>query len=176
MKTLSILLLTFALASVATAADSIHDIKIKALNGKPLNLKRFQGKAILFVNVASQCGYTGQYRGLQLLHSRMSAKGLTVIGVPCNDFGRQEPGTSKEIATFCKRNYGVTFPLTEKIRIQPGKDQHPLYRLLTQGGDPIGWNFEKVLVGPDGKVARRFTSDVEPNDPDLLAAINQTLK
>lgn len=176
MKTLSILLLTIAFAGVAAAGDSVHDIKIRSLSGKPLNLKAYQGKAILFVNVASHCGYTGQYRGLESLHRRMKGKGLAVIGVPCNDFGRQEPGSPKEIATFCQKNYGVTFPLTEKIRINPGKGQHPLYRLLTKDGEPVGWNFEKVLVGRDGKVVRRFTSDVEPDDGALLGAINGALK
>lgn len=176
MKTISSLLFALALGGAATAADSIHGIKIKALDGAPLSLEAFRGKAVLFVNVASQCGYTGQYRGLEALHRRMKDQGLVVVGVPCNDFGGQEPGSAKEIAGFCQKNYGVTFPLTEKIRINPGPGQHPLYRLLTRGGEPVGWNFEKVLVGRDGKVVRRFTSDVEPDDDGLLGAVKQALK
>ena len=176
MKTLSFFLVTLALVGVVTAADSVHDITIGALNGKALDLKSFKGRAVLFVNVASECGYTGQYRGLQMLHQQMKDKGLVVVGVPCNDFGGQEPAAPKEIAAFCKKNFGVTFPLTEKIRIAPGKGQHPLYSMLTAGGDPVGWNFEKILVGPDGKVAKRFTSDVEPDDQELLAAIKQVTK
>jgi glutathione peroxidase len=175
-KTFPSLFLALALAGVATAADSIHGIKINALDGKPIALSAWRGKAVLFVNVASQCGYTGQYRGLEALHRRMQPKGLIVVGVPCNDFGRQEPGSPEEIAGFCKKNYGVTFPLTEKIRINPGAGQHALYGLLTRGGDPVGWNFEKILVGRDGKVVQRFTSDVEPDDTGLAAAINRALK
>lgn len=176
MKTLSVLLLAFTFVGTAVSADSVHGIRLKSLKGKPLDLKAYTGKAILFVNVASHCGYTGQYRGLEALHRRMAGKGLTIIGVPCNDFGRQEPGSPAEIASFCQKNYGVTFPLSEKIRINPGKGQHPLYALLTRGGEPVGWNFEKILVGPDGKVAQRFSSDVEPDDAELLKAIDKALK
>jgi glutathione peroxidase len=176
MKTLSILLLGLALTVSATAGDSIHGISMKTLQGKPLKLAGFKGQAVLVVNVASHCGYTGQYSGLQSLYRQNKAKGLVVLGVPCNDFGKQEPGKPAEIAAFCKKNYGVSFPLTEKVGIRPGAGQHPLYKTLTTGGRAVGWNFEKILVGKDGKVIKRFGSGTEPNDPALAKAIAQAVK
>jgi len=158
-----------------TAGD-IHGVAIKSLQGKKLNLAAYKGKAVLVVNVASECGYTGQYDGLQSLYQKMKGNGLVVLGVPCNEFGKQEPGSPQQIATFCKRNYGVTFPLTEKIAIRKGKNQHDLYKHLTKGGKQVGWNFEKFLVGKDGQVIQHFRSDTEPNDSALLAAINKALK
>jgi glutathione peroxidase len=161
---------------MAVAGDSIHKISMKSLDGKPLKLSSFKGKAVLVVNVASQCGYTGQYSGLQRLYNRNKDKGLVVLGVPCNDFGRQEPGTAKEIGHFCSENYGVTFPMTEKITINPGANQHALYKSLTAGGKRVGWNFEKILVGKDGEVLKRFGSGVEPGDSELTSAVAQALK
>ncbi len=173
---LPLLLLGLVLSMSATAGDSIHDISLKSLQGKPLKLAAFKGKAVLVVNVASHCVYTGQYAGLQTLYQQNLTKGLVVLGVPCNDFGRQEPGQPAEIAAFCKKNYGVSFPLTEKIGIRPGAGQHALYKTLTTGGQPVGWNFEKILVGKDGKVIKRFDSGTEPDDSALAAAIAKAVK
>jgi glutathione peroxidase len=172
MKTLIAL---FAMTLAALAADSAHDITVKDIDGKDLALKTFAGKAVLVVNVASQCGYTPQYAGLQELHEKMAAKGLVVLGVPCNDFGGQEPDDEKAIKVFCTENYKVTFPMTSKVSIK-GDAKHPLFALLTQNGGDVGWNFEKFLVGKDGKVLKRFGSDVEPNSPELLQAIEEALK
>lgn len=176
MKSILSLLLGLALPASILAGDSIHEITMKSLQGKPLKLADFKGKAVLIVNVASECGYTGQYAGLQSLYQKNQAKGLVILGVPCNDFGRQEPGKPAEIATFCSENYGVTFPLTEKVSIRPGAKQHPLYQTLTAGGKPVGWNFTKFLVDKNGKLLKRFGSGVEPNDPALTGAISKALK
>lgn len=175
MKSIRSLLVALALPAAAVAGDSIHPISLKTLDGKPLKLASFKGKAVLVVNVASHCGYTDQYSGLQRLYRQNQDKGLVVLGVPCNDFGRQEPGSAKEIAQFCSENYGVTFPMTEKISIV-GAKQHALYRTLTAGGEGVGWNFEKFLVGKDGKVVKRFGSGVEPGDSELTSAIAKALK
>ena len=135
---------------------AIYDATIAALDGTPLDLWRFEGKATLVVNVASYCGLTPQYAGLEHLHERYRARGFTVLGVPCNQFGREEPGTPEEIAVFCTTAYGVTFPLTEKIDVN-GARRHPLYRQLTATPDAVGeagdvrWNFEKFLVSPAGE-------------------------
>jgi glutathione peroxidase len=172
MKTL---LALFAMTLASLATDSAHDITLKDIDGKDLALKTYAGKAVLVVNVASQCGYTPQYAGLQELHEKMAAKGLVVLGVPCNDFGGQEPDDEKAIKVFCTENYKVTFPMTSKVSIKGGA-KHPLFALLTQNGGDVGWNFEKFLIGKDGKVLKRFGSDVEPNSPELLQAIEQALK
>jgi glutathione peroxidase len=172
MKTL---LALFAMTLVSLAADSAHDITLKDIDGKDLALKTFAGKAVLVVNVASQCGYTPQYTGLQELHEKMAAKGLVVLGVPCNDFGGQEPDDEKAIKVFCTENYKVSFPMTSKVSIK-GDGKHPLFTLLTQNGGDVGWNFEKFLIGKNGKVLKRFGSDVEPASPQLLQAIEEALK
>lgn len=172
MKTLFALL---AMTLASFAADSVHEITLKDIDGKDLSLKTYAGKAVLVVNVASQCGYTPQYAGLQELHEKMAEKGLVLLGVPCNDFGGQEPDDEKAIKVFCTENYKVTFPMTSKVSIK-GDGKHPLFTLLTQSGGDVGWNFEKFLVGKDGKVLKRFGSDVEPNSPELLQAIEEALK
>lgn len=172
MKTL---LALFAMTLVSLAADSAHDITLKDIDGKDLALKTFAGKAVLVVNVASQCGYTPQYTGLQELHEKMAAKGLVVLGVPCNDFGGQEPDDEKAIKVFCTENYKVSFPMTSKVSIK-GDGKHPLFTLLTQNGGDVGWNFEKFLIGKNGIVLKRFGSDVEPASPQLLQAIEEALK
>lgn len=172
MKTL-LALLVMTLSTLA--ADSIHHLTMKDIDGKDLALKTYAGKAVLIVNVASECGYTGQYAGLQALSEKMAAKGLVVLGVPCNDFGGQEPGDEKTIQTFCSSKYNVTFPMTSKVTIK-GDAKHPLYALLTKGGGEVGWNFEKFLVGKDGKLIQRFGSDAEPESGDLLSAIEAALK
>lgn len=174
MKTL---LLSLLMTSMAFAADTnVQDIAVKSIDGKETTLKAYAGKVLLIVNVASECGYTPQYAGLQALHEKMSDKGLVVMGFPCNDFGGQEPGSEAEIKTFCSLNYKVTFPMFAKVAIK-GEGKHPLYAALQSGtGSEVGWNFEKFLVGKDGKVLQKFGSDVEPDSPELMAAIEAALK
>jgi glutathione peroxidase len=141
---------------------------------------QFAGKATLIVNVASRCGLTPQYAGLEDLHERFKDRGFTVLGVPCNQFGAQEPGSPEEIATFCSTTYGVTFPMTEKIDVN-GPDRHPLYQQLTEVPDADGeagdikWNFEKFLVSPDGRVVGRFRPLVTPDAEELVGAIESVL-
>src|SRR5215510_13268315 len=146
---------------------SIYDVPINTLDGSPADLHDYDGKAVLVVNVASRCGLTPQYTGLEQIHEQYASRGFTVLGVPCNQFGGQEPGTPEEIATFCSTSYGVTFPLTEKVEVN-GDGRHPLYQVLTAVADADGeagdvqWNFEKFLVGRDGAVIARFRPDVDP--------------
>lgn len=174
------ILTAMALAAMAQAgaASSVHEIKINTLEGKPGSLGEYKGKVVLLVNVASQCGLTPQYKGLQALHEKFAAKGFTVVGVPCNDFGAQEPGTSEEIQKFCKENYDVSFPLFEKVHVK-GPDQHPLFARLTGPGaefpGPVKWNFGKFLIGRDGKVLKRFEPQIKPDSPEVLAAIESAL-
>lgn len=173
MKTL---LLSLLMTSLAIAADSnVHDIAVKDIDGKDTTLKAYAGKVLLIVNVASECGYTGQYAGLQALHEKMADKGVAVLGFPCNDFGGQEPGTEAVIKTFCTENFKVTFPMFSKVALK-GDDKHALYAALQSAAGDVGWNFEKFLVGKDGKVLKRFTSDVAPDSPELLEAIEAALK
>ncbi|MBQ1022719.1 glutathione peroxidase [Micromonospora sp. D93] len=159
---------------------TVFDIPIDALNGGPADLARYRGKALLVVNVASRCGLTPQYAGLQTLADSYADRGLVVLGVPCNQFAGQEPGSAAEISDFCQVNYGVTFPLTEKIDVNGG-DRHPLYAALVDTPDADGhsgdvrWNFEKFLVAPDGSVAARFAPAVAPDSDDLRVAIEKTL-
>ena len=159
---------------------AIYDIPIRTLQGEPSSLAPHRGKALLLVNVASRCGLTPQYAGLQELQDRYGDRGFSVLGFPCNQFLGQEPGTAQEIAEFCSVNYGVSFPLFEKIDVN-GPGRHPLYDLLTsatdaegQGGD-IQWNFEKFLVSPGGEVVARFRPKVEPQDPALVQAVESSL-
>jgi len=158
----------------------IYDIPIRTLQGDPSSLAPHKGKALLLVNVASRCGLTPQYAGLQKLQDTYEARGFSVLGFPCNQFLEQEPGTPDEIAQFCSVNYGVTFPLYEKIEVN-GEGRHPLYELLTatadadgQAGD-IQWNFEKFLVSPDGEVLWRFRPGTEPGDPGLVSAVESAV-
>jgi glutathione peroxidase len=156
---------------------SILEDPIALLDGTPTTLGDITaGRAALLVNVASKCGLTSQYAALEDLHAKYTARGFTVIGFPCNQFGGQEPGTSEEIAEFCSATYGVTFPMTEKIEVN-GDDRHPIYKALThvpnekgEAGD-IRWNFEKFLVAHDGAVIARFSPTVVPDDPQLIAAL-----
>jgi glutathione peroxidase len=159
---------------------SIYDTPIAALDGAPLDLTAYQGKAVLVVNVASKCGLTPQYTGLEHLQERFADQGFTVLGVPCNQFGGQEPGTAEEIQTFCSTTYGVTFPLTEKVEVN-GEGRHPLYTELTakpdregEAGD-IQWNFEKFLVSPAGEIVERFRPRTEPESDEVVAAIEAVL-
>lgn len=159
---------------------AIYETSIAALDGSPLDLGDLRGRAVLVVNVASQCGFTPQYAGLERLHDRYAARGFSVLGVPCNQFGAQEPGSPEEIRSFCSTTYGVTFPITEKVDVN-GEHRHPLFAALAATPDGAGeagdvaWNFEKFLVAPDGTVAGRFRSRVEPESDELTAAIEAVL-
>jgi glutathione peroxidase len=158
----------------------VLNFTMTSLAGQPVPLSKYQGKVVLFVNVASECGYTPQYKGLQELHEKLAGQGLAIVGVPSNDFGAQEPGTNEQIAQFCKKNYGVQFDMMAKVPVT-GKDQAPLYRFLTaketdlRFAGPVRWNFEKFLIGRDGSVVARFASDVEPDADELLRAIQNEL-
>jgi glutathione peroxidase len=153
---------------------TIYDVDIDALTGGPAALDRYRGSVVLVVNVASRCGLTPQYTGLQKLYETYQDRGLVVLGVPCNQFGAQEPGTATDIQEFCQVNYGVTFPLTEKVEVN-GPGRHPLYRWLIGEGGDIQWNFEKFLVTPGGAVAGRYEPGVTPEDERLAAAIERLL-
>ncbi len=153
---------------------TIFDVDIDALTGGPASLNRFRGSVVLVVNVASRCGLTPQYAGLQKLYDDYRDRGLVVLGVPCNQFGSQEPGTAADIGDFCQVNYGVTFPLTEKVEVN-GPGRHALYRRLVGDGDDIQWNFEKFVVAPDGTVAGRFDPGVTPDDQRLVTAVERLL-
>lgn len=158
---------------------SLYDIPVNTLSGEPSSLAAFAGRAVLAVNVASKCGLTPQYEGLEQLQREYADRGFSVVGFPCNQFLGQEPGTAEEIQTFCSTTYGVTFPLFEKIEVN-GDDQHPLYAELNQVADAEGysgdirWNFEKFLIGLDGSV-QRFAPTVVPDDPILVSAIEAAL-
>jgi glutathione peroxidase len=159
---------------------TIFDNKINTLEGTPADLSEYKGKALLMVNVASKCGLTPQYEGLEKLHEQYASRGFEVLGFPCNQFMGQEPGTAEEIRDFCDTNYHVEFPLFEKIDVN-GDQQHPIYAELEQTADADGeagdvkWNFEKFLVAPDGSVVGRFRPQVTPDDPALVAAIEAQL-
>ena len=148
-----------------------------SLDGKAVNLAKYQGNVVLIVNVASECGYTPQYEGLQELHKKYAARGLRILGFPSNEFGAQEPGTNAQIADFCKKNYGVEFDMFSKIVVNGGR-QAPLYKSLTSTpkySGPIEWNFEKFLLGRDGQVVGRFKSPVEPLSAEMTRAIEAAL-
>ncbi|SDC95979.1 glutathione peroxidase [Streptomyces prasinopilosus] len=163
-----------------TGGSSPLDVEIGALGGGSAELARYAGQVVLVVNVASKCGLTPQYAGLERLHEQYAAKGFTVLGVPCNQFMGQEPGTSEEIAEFCSATYGVTFPMTEKVEVN-GEGRHALYERLTGFADAEGhsgdvrWNFEKFLIGRDGEVVARFSPQVEPEAAELVAALEGAL-
>lgn len=158
---------------------SLLDLSIARLDGTPATLGEItQGKPALLVNVASRCGLTPQYGGLEELHEKYADQGFTVVGIPCNQFGGQEPGTSEQIAEFCSATYGVTFPMTEKIEVN-GDERHPLYVELTatqdergRAGD-IAWNFEKFVVSGDGGIVSRFSPGVQPLDPQVLSVVER---
>jgi glutathione peroxidase len=159
---------------------TVHDIPLTSLAGQPASLGALSGRTLLVVNVASKCGLTPQYEGMERLHETYRDRGFSVVGFPCNQFGGQEPGTASEIAEFCSATYGVSFPLMQKIEVN-GPGRHPVYEELTavpdadgEAGD-IQWNFEKFLVGPDGAVIARFRPSTDPEDPALVAAIEANL-
>lgn len=159
---------------------SIYDHTIGGLDGAPLDLGAYRGTAMLVVNVASKCGLTPQYTGLEQLQERFADRGFTVLGVPCNQFGEQEPGNPEEIQTFCATTYGISFPMTEKVEVN-GPGRHPLFADLAAVPDADGeagdvqWNFEKFLVSPAGEVCRRFRPGVEPESPEVVEAIEAAL-
>ena len=159
---------------------SIYDISIESLDGSPFDLGGFEGREVLVVNVASKCGLTPQYTGLEDLQKRFADKGFSVLGVPCNQFGGQEPGSAEEIQTFCSTTYGVTFPMTEKVDVN-GAKRHPLYRVLTEFPDARGdtgdiqWNFEKFIISPAGEVVARFRPPVDPGSDEVVEAIEAQL-
>jgi glutathione peroxidase len=159
---------------------ALYDDIPASLDGKPLDMDQIEGKAALIVNVASRCGLTPQYETLETIYERYKDRGFTVLGVPCNQFGQQEPGSPEEIATFCSMTYGVTFPMTEKIDVN-GDQRHPLYQRLTTTPDAEGeagdiqWNFEKFLVSPEGQVVARFRPTVTPDSDEVVAAIESVL-
>src|SRR4051795_9238125 len=159
---------------------SIYDVPINALDGTPADLSQYKDKTVLLVNVASKCGLTPQYSGLERIHEKYKDKGFTVLGVPCNQFLGQEPGTAEEIQEFCSTTYGVTFPMTEKVDVN-GDDRHPLYERLTATNDNEGkagdiqWNFEKFLVSPQGEIVRRFRPMTEPEADEVTSAIESVL-
>jgi glutathione peroxidase len=187
MKCIVSLIAGFAFALAATAAEkgekmaSPLSCKMKGLDGKEIDLSQYKGKVVLFVNVASKCGNTPQYAGLEKLYETYSKDGLVIIGVPANEFGKQEPGTDEEIAKFCDSKYHVTFPMLSKVVVK-GEGICPLYQTLTAEttapvkAGPISWNFEKFLVGRDGKVAGRFAPKTKPDDAGLVSAIKAELE
>ncbi|MCX5232185.1 glutathione peroxidase [Streptomyces sp. NPDC006553] len=158
---------------------SLYDIPLKTLTGEPVSLADYRDRAVLVVNVASKCGLTPQYEGLEKLQKEYGDRGLTVLGVPCNQFAGQEPGSAEEIQTFCSTTYGVSFPLLEKLDVN-GEARHPLYTELVKVADADGeagdvqWNFEKFLIGRDGRVTR-FRPRTEPDAPEIVAAIEAQL-
>lgn len=172
-------MLTAALlaTTIMTAPTSFYDFTMNSLEGKPVPLKEFKGKVVLVVNVASKCGLTPQYSGLEALYEKYKGKGLVVLGFPANQFMGQEPGTSEEIRKFCSTKYNVTFPMFSKIVVK-GKDIHPLYQwLIDQSGrkDDIEWNFAKFLVNKQGQVVGRFAPTMKPTSNDIIAAIEAEL-
>jgi glutathione peroxidase len=178
MKMFALLLGSFVLASTGFSAPSIYDVPLKDIQGKETTLAPYKGKVLLIVNVASQCGNTPQYKGLEALYQKHQSQGLVVLGLPCNQFGKQEPGSSADIQEFCSKNYNVTFPLFEKIDVK-GANQHALYKELTGPTSPfpgdVKWNFGKFLVGRDGKILKRFEPSVKPESPEVTAAIEKAL-
>ena len=159
---------------------SLYDIPLTTLSGAPTSLGDYKGKAVLLVNVASKCGLTPQYEGLEKLHEQYGSRGFEVLGFPCNQFMGQEPGTAGEIAEFCSATYGVSFPMTEKVEVN-GPGRHPLYAGLVTTADATGhtgdirWNFEKFLVAPDGTVAARFSPQAEPDSDEVVQAVEKAL-
>lgn len=181
MSLLKLFALFVAVSMLALAASARADQPLsgtmKSIDGTDVDLGSYQGKVVLVVNVASRCGATPQYKGLQGLYDKYKDKGFVVLGFPANDFGAQEPGSEAQIKEFCTTKYAVTFPMFAKITVK-GAGKPKLYEVLTETSDPsgeIGWNFEKFLIGKDGQVAGRFKTRVSPDDPELVAAIEAAL-
>jgi len=172
---LAVLLL---LCSLTLRAESLYQIPLKDIDGQATTLANFQGRVLLIVNTASECGFTPQYQGLEALFQKYQAQGLTVLGFPCNQFGGQEPGSNAEIKRFCSTSFHVTFPLFDKIEVN-GPGRHPLYVALAGKDSPfpgnITWNFNKFLVGRDGRILLRFNSNVTPESPEVIKAVEAAL-
>lgn len=178
-RLLSLVAAIFALTAMNTSADpvqSLYDLTTTSLDGKPVDLSQYKGHVVLVVNVASKCGFTPQYAGLEKLYTDYKDKGFVVLGFPSNDFKNQEPGTPQEIATFCSTKYNVTFPMFEKVDVLKVPTQSPVYQFLTTNFSPPTWNFCKYLVGKDGKVIQFYPSKVKPEDKELTDAIDAALK
>jgi len=156
-------------------AASVYDYSMKTIDGQPAPLAGYKGKVVMFVNVASYCGYTKQYTGLEALYRKYKDQGFVIVGVPANNFGAQEPDSDEQIKSFCSRKYDVTFPLLSKVSVK-GSDITPLYSYLTKTGGDVKWNFTKFLVGKDGQVIQRFESAVAPESPELVKAVEAALK
>jgi len=175
------------MSSTAFAAESVHEFKMRSLKGQEVDFSQYKDKVLLIVNTASECGLTGQYEQLQEMHEKYKDKGLVILGFPCNQFGKQEPGSDAEISEFCLENYGVEFPMFSKIDVN-GKDSAPIYRYLKAQAplesngrkkadekDDIRWNFEKFIVGKDGKVAGRFEPRTKPDAEEVITLIDKEL-
>jgi len=162
-------------------ATTIYDFTVKSIYGTDVKLENYKGKVLLIVNTASKCGFTKQYDGLQELYTKYEKEGLVILGFPANNFLKQEPGTNEEILNFCRLNFGVSFPMFEKISVA-GKNIHPLYKYLTDKktnpkyGGKISWNFNKFLISRDGRIINRFSSPTKPLDEDVISAIEEALK
>jgi glutathione peroxidase len=180
LKTVRNLAVVVGLAASALSAASIYDYTLDSIDGKSTPLSSFKGKVVLLVNVASRCGYTPQYTGLETLYEKNKDKGFVIVGVPANNFMGQEPGTNQEIQTFCKSKYDVQFPIMSKLSVK-GSDKTPLYQYLTspeqnpKTGGEIKWNFTKFLIGRDGQILARFEPAVTPEDPALTSAVSSAL-
>lgn len=179
MKLLALLVAVLCVGIVnAETAKSLYDIPLKDINGKATSLKAYKGKVVLIVNVASKCGLTPQYEGLEALQKKYGPKGFTVLGFPCNQFGGQEPGTNEEIKTFCSTKYNVSFPLFDKLDVN-GANRHPLYTALAGSASPfpgdIKWNFGKFLIGKDGKIVQRFEPKTTPASSEVTGGIESAL-
>jgi glutathione peroxidase len=178
MKSLIAMLSIFAMVTFENG-ESVYEFKLNSITGEEVNMADFEGKVLLIVNTASECGFTRQYEGLQKLHDKYKESDFLVLGFPANNFGGQEPGTNEEIQEFCQVNFGVDFPLFSKISVS-GDDKHPFFEYLTslKNGDfsgEIGWNFEKFLINRNGILVRRFKSNVEPESEEMTNAIEQEL-
>jgi glutathione peroxidase len=171
-----LLLMGMVMTTSVFSASNVHEFTLNSIDGKPAPLSAYRGKVVLIVNVASRCGFTPQYAGLEALYEKYKDRGFVILGFPANNFGGQEPGTNEEIKTFCSTKYNVTFPMYSKISVK-GDDKAPLYQFLTDAtGSEIQWNFTKFLVDKDGKVVARFESKVTPDSPDVAAAIEKALR
>lgn len=161
--------------TTAHAPGSVHDFTVKSIEGQDVSLQSFKNKVLLVVNVASECGYTKQYPDLEKLYKTYKDQGFEILGFPANNFGGQEPGTNEDIQNFCTKNYDVTFPMFSKISVA-GEDKADLYKYLTSDGQEVGWNFEKYLIGKDGKVLKHYKSGVKPMSEELTKDIESALK
>jgi glutathione peroxidase len=167
---------TAGVTAMSETPQSFYDLQTTTLDGKPADLGQYKGKVAVVVNVASKCGFTPQYAGLESLHKELSPKGVVVLGFPSNDFGGQEPGTAEEIKEFCRLTYGVTFPMFSKVVTKAGPDQSPIYQFLGTSGSLPGWNFSKYVIGKDGKVVAFFPSKTTPDSAELRSAIEKALR